>query len=210
MTRRLLIVLMLLVPTVASAADSTPRVVAKIKVGIAPCAGVAGFGAFWQTNYGTATLSRINPKTNKVTKTGKLGFQPCGIAVGAGSIWIDGYGTAKVERVNPRTLKVVKRIAVGAAVWDVAYAFGSVWATNNLDGSVSRIDPATNRIVKTIATGGNPANLGAGADAIGVGKNGPDASSVSRIDRDTNASPPALNGRKRPIGIVLTASGVWV
>ena len=54
MTRRLLILLVLLVPTAASAAGSTPRVVAKIKVGIAPSAGVAGFGAFWQTNHGTA------------------------------------------------------------------------------------------------------------------------------------------------------------
>ena len=42
MTRRLLIILALLVPTVASASasGSAPRVVAKIKVGIAPCAGL--------------------------------------------------------------------------------------------------------------------------------------------------------------------------
>ena len=138
---------------------AAPRVVAKIHVGSQPCAGVAAFGSFWQTNYGTATLSRVNPRTNKVTRTGRLGAQPCGIAAGAGSLWIDGYGTSRVERVNRRTLKVVKRIRVGVNVWDVAYAFGSVWASNNFDGSVARINPATNRVVKTIKTGGQPSNF---------------------------------------------------
>ena len=124
-----------------------------------------------ETNYGTATLSRVNPRTNKVTKTGRLGAQPCGIAAGAGSLWIDGYGTSRVERVNRKTLKVVKRIKVGINVWDVAFAFGSAWATNNYDGSVARINPATNRIVKTIKTGAQPTNFGIGKDAIWVGDN---------------------------------------
>src|SRR6266511_1783353 len=154
MRKLVLLAVALLLPSLASAAGPSPRLIAKIRLGVGPCAGVAGFGSFWETSYGTATLSRINPRTNRVTRTGRLGFQPCGIAVGAGSIWIDGYGTAKVERVNPKTLRVVKRIRVGIAVWDVAYAFGSVWATNNAAGSVSRIDPATNRVDSRDGAGG--------------------------------------------------------
>src|SRR5262245_66276162 len=100
MRRYLLVLSLLLVPAIATAAGSAPHVVAKIRVGIGPCAGVAAFGSFWQTNYGGNTLSRVNPRTNKVTKTGRLGFQPCGIAAGAGSLWIDGYGTSRVERVD--------------------------------------------------------------------------------------------------------------
>ena len=209
MTRRLLIVLVLLVPTVASAAGSTPRVVAKIKVGSAPCAGVAGFGAFWQTSYGTATLSRINPKTNKVTK------RVC-------SAFSLRHRRRRRKQLDRRLRDHQGRAGesahaqgrqadrLGAAVWDVAYAFGSVWATNNLDGSISRIDPATNRIVKTIATGGHPTNLGAGADTIWVGNNGPDDRSVYRIDPETNTSTAVVMGRKRPSGIVVTATAVWV
>src|SRR5262249_38189358 len=119
MQRALLITLLLVVPSVALAASSAPRVVARIHVGAAPCAGVAAFGSFWETNYADATLSRVNPRTNRVTKTGRLGYQPCGIAAGAGSIWIDGYGTNRVERVDPKTMRVVRRIRVGNAVWDV-------------------------------------------------------------------------------------------
>src|SRR5438045_1483930 len=91
---------LVLVPSVALAAGASPRVIAKIRVGSQPCAGVAAFGSFFETNYGSATLSRVNPRTNKVTKTGRLGAEPCGIAAGAGSLWIDGYGTSRVERVN--------------------------------------------------------------------------------------------------------------
>ena len=101
MRRHLLILTLLLAPSVAAAAGAAPRVVAKIHVGSQPCAGVAAFGSFWQTNYGTATLSRVNPRTNKVTRTGRLGAQPCGIAAGAGSLWIDGYGTSTRRARQP-------------------------------------------------------------------------------------------------------------
>ncbi len=101
MRRHLLILTLLLAPSVAAAAGAAPRVVAKIHVGSQPCAGVAAFGSFWQTNYGTATLSRVNPRTNKVTRTGRLGSQPCGIAAGAGSLWIDGYGTSTRRARQP-------------------------------------------------------------------------------------------------------------
>jgi virginiamycin B lyase len=201
---------LVLVPSVALASSSSPRVVAGIHVGAKPCAGVAAFGSFFETNYGTATLSRINPRTNTVTKTGVLGSQPCGIAAGAGSLWIDGYGTARVERVNRKTLKVTKRIRVGFNVWDVAYAFGSVWASNNFDGTVSRINPATNRIVKTIKTGGQPTNFGIAKDAIWVGDNSTDGQSVFRIDPAKNTSTAVPTGHPRPSGIIISADAVWV
>ena len=101
MRKHLLVLTLLLAPSVAAAAGAAPRVVAKIHVGSQPCAGVAAFGSFWQTNYGTATLSRVNPRTNKVTRTGRLGAQPCGIAAGAGSLWIDGYGTSTRRARQP-------------------------------------------------------------------------------------------------------------
>ena len=205
----LLALTLLVAPSVATAAGAAPRLVAKIHVGSQPCAGVAAFGSFWQTNYGTATLSRVNPRTNKVTRTGRLGSQPCGIAAGAGSLWIDGYGTSRIERVNRRTLKVVKRIRVGINVWDVAYAFGSVWASNNYDGSVARINPATNRIVKTIKTGGQPSNFAIGDDALWVGSNSPTAKDVYRIDPATNTSTAVPTGHVGPSGIIVSADAVW-
>jgi YVTN family beta-propeller protein len=213
MRRYLLALSLLVAPAVATAAGAAPRVVAKIRVGSQPCAGVAAFGSFFETNYGSATLSRVNPRTNKVTKTGNLGSQPCGIAAGAGSLWIDGYGTSRVERVNRKTLKVSRRIKVGANVWDVAFAFGSVWATNNFDGSVVRIDPSTNRIVKTIKTGAQPTNFAIAGDALWVGNNamsGVSTQDVYRIDPATNTFKAFDVGHTRPSGIIVSADAVWV
>jgi virginiamycin B lyase len=210
MARYLLVLALLVAPAVAAAEGAAPRVVAKIRVGTQPCAGVAAFGSFFETNYGSATLSRVNPRTNKVTKTGRLGAQPCGIAAGAGSLWIDGYGTSRVERVNPKTLKVVKRIKVGINVWDVAYAYGSVWATNNYDGSVARIDPATNRIVKTIKTGGQPTNFAVADSALWLGNNATTGQDIYRIDPATNTSKAFDVGHARPSGIIVSADAVWV
>ena len=133
---------LLLVPSVALATDSSPRVVAKIRVGSQPCAGVAAFGSFWETNYGTATLSRVNPATNRVTKTGRLGAQPCGIAAGAGSIWIDGYGTSRIERINRKTLKVTKRIKVGTVSTPRWYE-RSRPASSSSDTTVISLSPAS-------------------------------------------------------------------
>jgi YVTN family beta-propeller protein len=209
MRRYLLVLSLLLVPAVALAAGTAPRVVAKIRVGTQPCAGLAAFGSYWQTTYGASTLSRVNPQTNKVTKTGRLGIEPCGIAAGAGSLWIDGYGTGRVERVNRKTLKVVKRIKVGVNVWDVAFAFGSAWATNNIDGSVSRINPATNRVIKTIKTGGAPSNFAVAKDAVWVGSNAPDTKDVYRIDPSTNTSTAVPTGHLSPSGIVVNGDSIW-
>jgi YVTN family beta-propeller protein len=210
MRTHLIALTLLLMPAVALAAGSSPRVVAKIHVGSQPCAGGAAFDSFFESNKGTATLSRVNPRTNKVTKTGNLGAQPCGIAAGAGSLWIDGYGTSRVERVNRKTLKVTKRIKVGINVWDVAFAFGSAWATNNYDGTVVRIDPATNRIVKTIKTGGQPSNFAVASDALWVGNNLASGQTVWRIDPATNTSKAFDVGHARPSGIIVSADAVWL
>src|SRR5436190_22501784 len=99
MRKHLAVLALLVLPATAAAPGSSPRVVAKIKVPVGPCAGVAGFGSFWESTFNTSSLVRVNPRTNRVTRVGRLGFQPCGLAAGAGSIWVDGYGTAKVERV---------------------------------------------------------------------------------------------------------------
>ena len=135
-------------------------VVAKIKTGQRPCLAAPVRAGVWVSNYGSSTLVRINPATNRVVgRRIRVGFQPCGLAYGAGSVWVDGYGTGRVERVDIRRARVTKRIRVGLQPWDVQFIEGSVWVTNSLDGSVSRIDPRRNRVVRTIRTGGSPANI---------------------------------------------------
>jgi YVTN family beta-propeller protein len=89
MLRRVVLSLLLVlaVAAVASAAPSAdPQVIAKIRVGSAPCASVAAKGLLWVTNYNSSTVSVIDPKTNKVVgKQIPVAPGPCAIVAGAGS-----------------------------------------------------------------------------------------------------------------------------
>ena len=63
MRKLVLLAVPLLLPSLASAAGSSPRLIAKIRLGVGPCAGVVGFGSFWETSYGTATPSASRTRT---------------------------------------------------------------------------------------------------------------------------------------------------
>jgi YVTN family beta-propeller protein len=162
--------LLALVAASASLAGATQ--VTKIRVGLAPCAEIGGYGSVWVANYSSATLSRVDPATNRVTGTVRVGAQPCGLAAGAGSIWVDGYGTGTIERVNPKTLRRVKAIPTGPGVWDVGFDGRYVWADDNGDGTVVKIDPRRNRLVHRYHTGGSPTGLAIADGSVWIGSNG--------------------------------------
>jgi YVTN family beta-propeller protein len=155
---------------VATTAGATT--VKTVAVGSQPCAAIGAFGSVWVSNYGSATLTRVDPATNKATGTVKVGPSPCGLAAGAGAIWVDGYGSNTVERVDPKTLRRVKAIPAGPGVWDVAYDGRHVWADDNTSGVVVEIDPRTNRVVHRIKTGGSPTGLALAFGSLWVGSNG--------------------------------------
>ena len=185
-----------------------PIVKKTIRTDAKPCGVVEGFGAMWVTNYGSATLQRIDPQTNRVTGSVKVGENPCGLAVGAGAVWVNGYGTNSVERVDPTTLTLVKHITVGNAPYDVLFAEGSVWTTNQGDGNVMRIDPATDTVVATIPVGEAAAGLGFAAGSIWVGTNSSDA--VYRIDPESAHVTTIHTGKQWPAWLSTRDDQVWV
>jgi len=173
-----------------------------------PCAPVEGFGSIWVSNFGSNTLQRIDPATNRVTGRVDIGAQPCGLAVGAGAVWINGYGSNSVERVDPQAMKLVAHIDVGRAPFDVLFAAGSVWTTNQQDGNVMRIDPATNAVVATIPVGAGPAGLGFAAGSVWVGSTAVDR--IFRIDPASNAVTPVPVEHTGPAWLSTREDRVWV
>jgi YVTN family beta-propeller protein len=170
----------------------------RITVGQAPCAEVAGLGSVWVANYGSSTISRVDPHTNRVTGTVRVGSEPCGLALGGGALWVDGYGTESVERVDPRSLRRTKVIHSGLSVWDVAFDGRHVWADNNGDGTVVEIDPATNRVVRRIHVGGSPTGLAVLDGSLWVGSNGYGDRSFFRVEVRTGAVTTIHPGCLRP------------
>src|SRR5947208_9805057 len=76
----------------ASTAVSTPQLVKRINThGFKPC-GSAVFGKYlYVDNYGSGTIARLDPRTNRVVKTLRVGDGPCGVVSGGGALWVENY-----------------------------------------------------------------------------------------------------------------------
>jgi YVTN family beta-propeller protein len=191
---------------IVAVAGAQPQVVAVIKTGTAPCAAVEGFGSVWVANYGSDTVSRVDPATNNVVGDVPVGDQPCGLAVGAGSVWVDGFGTGKIERINPATMTVVRRYQ-SFAPYDVTFAFGSVWSTDYGAGTVSRFSPAKNRRLKRFSAGFGPAGLAVTSRYVWVGSG--TENRLYRIDPRKNRIKSFRVAIVKPAWLASNANTVW-
>src|SRR4051794_29802617 len=190
----------------AAPAAAAPPVVAKVATGRQPCVMVAARGSLWVANYGSSTVARVDPRTNRVTARINVGATPCGLAVGGGALWVDGYGTNVIEKIDMRRLRVVKRIKVGSQPYDVTYAFGAVWSSDNGSDVVSRIDPARGKVVKRL-----PVPYAAGfAVARGyVWVGATHGTKLVRIDPRTNAVKVIDIGIEAPAWLAGSGAGGW-
>lgn len=111
-----------------------------IKVGKSPRSVAIGEGAVWTLNAADGTISRVDPKTNKVVNTIKLGMPLTGgqIAAGEGSIWVSAPGLP-LARIDPRTNHVVQQFS-GEGGGTILIANGSLWITAT-PKTIWRLDP---------------------------------------------------------------------
>jgi hypothetical protein len=97
------------------------------------------------------SLSRIDPRTNRVVGTPTRVGDAWGLTVGAGSVWITQFD-GRLLRVDEGTGHVQARIRPPSGSFGIAIAFGgdSVWTSHypsqDRRASLVRIDPATNRV----------------------------------------------------------------
>ena len=111
-----------------------------IKVGKSPQSIAIGEGAVWTLNVGDGSVSRIDPKTNKVVNTIKLGAPISGgqIAVGEGSVWVSAPGLP-LARIDPRTNHVVQHFS-GEGGGALLVAQGAIWIAAT-PKTIWRLDP---------------------------------------------------------------------
>jgi len=203
--RSIVTVAVVLAAAVAPAA-AAPPVVAKVGTGRQPCVMVAARGSLWVANYGSSTVTRVDPRTNRVTARIDVGPTPCGLAVGGGALWVDGYGTNAIEKIDTRRLRVVERIPVGSRPYDVAFAFGSVWSSDNGSDVVSRIDPVRGKVVKRLRVPG-AAGFAVARGHLWVGAT--HGTKVFRIDPHSNAVDAVAVKIEAPAWLAASDGGVW-
>jgi YVTN family beta-propeller protein len=120
---------------------TTNLVVETIAVGKQPRFLAVGEGGVWTLNQGDGSVTRVDPKTNKVAATIEAGVPGPGgdIAAGEGSVWVTSFGFP-ISRIDPETNKVVQQF-VGDGGDALRVGLGSVWLSNLRQHNVWRLDP---------------------------------------------------------------------
>lgn len=143
---------------------ATGRVVARITVGATSYEPLVAFGSVWVSNRGSDTVSRVDPRTNRVTATvATPGVHAGGLVAAGGSVWVgnDTGGATDLTRIDPRTLRLTPASA-GVRPGYLAAAAGSVWSSDVGDGTVTRLDARTGaRQAVVPLVGLSPVNLSA-------------------------------------------------
>jgi YVTN family beta-propeller protein len=172
----------------------TKKVVKRFGIGGVPSDIAAGAGALWvgkgggPQNNGTVSISRVDPRSNRITRTVRLpdtasgsrwpsvGFP--GIAVGAGAVWAINPDQT-ISRIDPKTGRRVATVDARAST--IAAGDAGVWFVDADRPAVTQIDPRTNRVGQTISAGANVL-LGIAVGAGSVWATGENEGLVWRID----------------------------
>jgi YVTN family beta-propeller protein len=191
-----------------------------------PIAVTVGEGAAWVTNNDDGSVSRIDPKTNRVVARIPVGDYPNAIASGDGAVWVVARGSGNeintdlLKRIDPATNRVtdaIKVVSSNFVVGSVAVGTGAVWVAAVSDSGalrVARIDPKR-RVVAAlldVSSLGDIFDLATSANAVwvtGFDDNNTNRGAILRIDPATNRVvkriPFAL-----PRCVAANAAGVWV
>lgn len=174
---------------------------------------VAGEGAVWVPNTADGSVSRIDPRTNRVVATLRIGDQPgfyhryceakwnvhafmgpsfhvrdcdlpSALAVGAGALWVLKNDDQRVLKIDPGSGHVVASVPIGFVPFEIAATDSAVWITGYYDDTVVRIDPRTNQVVASLTVPDGASGIALADGAIWVASS--IAGKVSRIDPATN------------------------
>jgi DNA-binding SARP family transcriptional activator/ABC-type branched-subunit amino acid transport system substrate-binding protein/streptogramin lyase len=162
----------------------TSRVLARVDVGHSLNDVAVGEGAIWTISGRAATVSRIDPRTLRVTdripivsRPGAAAPYPIAIRAGLGSIWVLNANVAAVTRIDATTRGVTETVRIGIehGPMRLAVGAGAAWVANG-DGTLSRIG-AEAKVATTTAIGSRLLDVVAGRGGVWVtAGSGPGAS----------------------------------
>ncbi len=164
----------------------------------------------WVSNKPKNSVTRIDPKTNKVAETIEVGRQPCsGLALDSGSLWVPLCGDQALARVDLKTSKVVAKLPIGIAGSEggIAAGAGSVWVLTGKKGTLARIDPATNEVVAEIYVPAESYAVAFGEKAVWVTSTG--QNTLTRVDPETNLIVETIAVGKAPRFLAAGEGFIW-
>jgi ABC-type branched-subunit amino acid transport system substrate-binding protein/tRNA A-37 threonylcarbamoyl transferase component Bud32 len=208
--------------TVARIDPESKAVTGRLPIRGVPTDLAAGGGALWigrggggYSGYITVGISRVDPRTGRVTRTIRLpnrkdsqysapfNWGHHNIVVGAGGVWAINPDQT-ISRIDPATGRLLATIDVQAE--GIAAGPEGVWFLH--EGAVRRIDPRTNRLGQTIHIG-SPAP---DAIAVGAGKvwvSAPQEGVVWRVDPGPSPVTSTIRVGEGVTYIAYGARSVW-
>ncbi len=102
---------------------------------------VADETAVWASGASRGSVvTRIDPRTTKLTRKVTGFLRPIGLSLGFGTLWVADIERKTIDRVDPRSGRIVARLPVGGIPIRLAVGFGSIWVRDDT-GRVLRIRP---------------------------------------------------------------------
>jgi virginiamycin B lyase len=164
----------------------------------------------WVSNSPQHSVTRIDPKANKIVETITVGKNPCsGLAAAFGGLWVPNCGDPSVSRLDLKTGKVVETLplTIGNSEGGLDTGAGSVWMMTDAKGTLARIDPATNKVVAEIyvAPGSFAVAFGEGAVWVTSTEKG----LLSRVNPYNNVVEQTIAVGPRPRFLAVGEGSVW-
>lgn len=235
-------ILLVIVVVLAACGQNTsppsgPHVVATLHVGATPGVPVVGGGFVWVPNSAEGTVSKIDPRADRVLDTirvgdpaqlrqrgclapdihavpvGSFGVRLCDVpsalAYGAGSLWAAKGDGPAIVRIDPGSDQVLATIPFAGQPFALAFGPSGLWVADWLNDSLSQVDPQQNRVVATHAGfGGGPASLLVTSDAVWVSDS--QADQLLRVDPHSLGVVARIPVGRLPLALAYLGGAVWV
>ncbi len=167
--------------------------------------------ALWISNSPKNTVTRIDPKSNKIVDTITTGKNPCsGLAIGFGSLWVPNCGEHNVVRLDLGTGKITATLPIPVADDEgaIATGAGSVWVLTDKKGTLARIDPDTNKIVAEIYVPVGSFCVLFAEDAVWITST--ERNVLTRVDPQTNLVVESIAVGKAPRFLAVGEGSIWI
>jgi DNA-binding beta-propeller fold protein YncE/predicted Ser/Thr protein kinase len=162
-------------PEVSRVAASDLKVLRGIKLAEPPAVPdiylTSGSGYVWAV-LGDGTLTRIDPKTAKVTGTVDVGGSATAIDAGFDAVWVADDLAGTITPVDPESMELGQPTDISGGIDDIEAGAGAVWTLDTDAGVVVPIDPTTGEVGAPVRVGVRPTDLASGLDALWVANNG--------------------------------------
>jgi len=163
----------------------------------------------WFTDRATKSVSRIDPRTNRVVESIPVGILPYDIAIDGNTLWITDFDNELVVRLDTDKKRVVSRLDDFNGPTGIVLGAGSVWVIDHTADSLVRIAPQTNKIVEGIPIGYGPENVEFGEGGVWTANYA--SYSVSHVDPKSNEEVARIQPdlRTSMFGVAVGGGSVW-